>query len=56
VLAMKYKLGLNKILGTIHAYPTMVEANKYAAGDWKRANKPEKLLGWVEKYHDWRRG
>jgi hypothetical protein len=34
----------------------MVEANKYAAGDWKRANKPEKLLGWVEKYHDWRRG
>ena len=56
VLAMKYKLGLNKILGTIHAYPTMVEANKYAAGDWKRAHKPEKLLGWVEKYHDWRRG
>lgn len=56
VLAMKYKLGLNKILGTIHAYPTMVEANKYAAGDWKRANKPQKLLGWVEKYHDWRRG
>ena len=56
VLAMKYKLGLNKILGTIHAYPTMVEANKYAAGDWKKANKPEKLLGWVEKYHDWRRG
>ena len=56
VLAMKYKLGLNKILGTIHAYPTMVEANKYAAGDWKKANKPEKLLGLVEKYHDWRRG
>lgn len=56
VLAMKYKLGLNKILGTIHAYPTMVEANKYAAGDWKKANKPEKLLQWVEKYHDWRRG
>ncbi|GMN03003.1 FAD-dependent oxidoreductase [Erythrobacter sp. MTPC3] len=56
VLAMKHKLGLNKILGTIHTYPTMAEANKYAAGDWKRANKPEALLGWVEKYHDWRRG
>lgn len=55
-LAMKHKLGLNKILGTIHPYPTMAEANKYAAGDWKKANKPEKLLGYVEKYHDWRRG
>ncbi|TRD11977.1 pyridine nucleotide-disulfide oxidoreductase [Erythrobacter insulae] len=56
VLAMKYKLGLNKILGTIHSYPTMAEANKFAAGNWKRANKPEGLLGWVEKYHSWRRG
>ena len=55
-LAMKYKLGLNKILGTIHPYPTMAEANKFAAGDWKKANKPEKLLNWVEKYHNWRRG
>ncbi len=56
VLAMKHNLGLNKILGTIHSYPTMAEANKFAAGNWKRANKPEKLLGFVEKYHDWRRG
>ncbi len=56
VLAMKHKIGLNKILGTIHSYPTMAEANKYAAGNWKRANKPEGLLKWVEKYHDWRRG
>lgn len=56
VLAMKHGLGLNKILGTIHSYPTMAEANKFAAGDWKRAHKPEKLLAWVEKYHDWRRG
>ncbi|MFL0355838.1 FAD-dependent oxidoreductase [Erythrobacter sp. GH1-10] len=55
VLAMKHKIGLNKILGTIHSYPTMAEANKFAAGEWKRANKPERLLGWVEKYHDWRR-
>ena len=55
-LAMKHKLGLNKILGTIHPYPTMAEGNKFAAGEWKKARKPEKLLKWVEKYHDWRRG
>jgi pyruvate/2-oxoglutarate dehydrogenase complex dihydrolipoamide dehydrogenase (E3) component len=56
VLAMKHGLGLNKILGTIHTYPTLSEANKYAAGDWKRAHQPEKLLVWVKKFHDWRRG
>jgi pyruvate/2-oxoglutarate dehydrogenase complex dihydrolipoamide dehydrogenase (E3) component/uncharacterized membrane protein YdjX (TVP38/TMEM64 family) len=56
VLAMKYKLGLNKILGTIHTYPTMAEANKYAAGEWKRAHAPEGLLRWVERYHKWMRG
>jgi pyruvate/2-oxoglutarate dehydrogenase complex dihydrolipoamide dehydrogenase (E3) component/uncharacterized membrane protein YdjX (TVP38/TMEM64 family) len=56
VLAMKQGLGLNKILGTIHSYPTLAEANKYAAGEWKRAHQPEKLLAWVKKYHDWRRG
>lgn len=55
VLAMKHKLGLNKLLGTIHAYPTMVEANKYAAGEWKRAHAPQALLRWVERFHDWRR-
>lgn len=56
VLAMKHGLGLNKIIGTIHSYPTMAEANKFAAGNWKKANKPEGLLNWVEKYHDWLRG
>jgi pyruvate/2-oxoglutarate dehydrogenase complex dihydrolipoamide dehydrogenase (E3) component/uncharacterized membrane protein YdjX (TVP38/TMEM64 family) len=55
VLAMKYGLGLNKILGTIHTYPTLAEANKYAAGEWKRAHQPHKLLEYVKKYHDWRR-
>ena len=55
VLAMKHGLGLNKILGTIHAYPTMAEANKYVAGEWKKANQPERLLKWVERYHRWRR-
>ncbi len=55
VLAMKYNLGLNKILGTIHIYPTMAEANKFVAGIWKRAHAPEKLLGWVQKFHDWQR-
>ena len=53
---MKHGLGLNKILGTIHTYPTLAEANKYAAGEWKRAHQPEKLLKWVKKFHDWRRG
>ena len=55
VLAMRHGLGMNKILGTIHTYPTLAEANKYAAGDWKRAHQPEKLLQWVAKYHAWRR-
>lgn len=55
VLAMKHGLGLNKILGTIHAYPTWAEANKYAAGEWKRAHAPQTILNWLEKYHAWRR-
>ncbi|MDA8939029.1 FAD-dependent oxidoreductase [Pseudoalteromonas marina] len=56
VLAMKHGLGLNKILGTIHSYPTWAEGNKYAAGEWKRAHAPEKILNMLEKYHTWRRG
>ena len=56
VLAMKNGLGLNKILGTIHAYPTLAEAGKATAGVWKQNHKPEKLLSWVEKFHNWRRG
>jgi pyruvate/2-oxoglutarate dehydrogenase complex dihydrolipoamide dehydrogenase (E3) component/uncharacterized membrane protein YdjX (TVP38/TMEM64 family) len=56
VLAMKHGLGLNKIMGTIHTYPTWSEANKYAAGEWKRAHAPQKLLDLVEHYHSWRRG
>jgi len=55
VTAMRYKLGLNKILGTIHIYPTLAEANKYLAGNWKKNHKPEKLLRWVEKFHQWMR-
>ena len=55
VLAMKHGLGLGKILGTIHTYPTLAEANKYAAGEWKRAHAPERLLRWVERFHTWRR-
>jgi dihydrolipoamide dehydrogenase len=53
VLAMKHGLGLNKLLGTIHIYPTMSEANKYVAGVWKRNHAPEKLLQWVARYHAW---
>ena len=56
VLAMKHGIGLNKILGTIHIYPTMAEANKYVAGNWKRAHAPERLLAWVARFHAWRRG
>jgi pyruvate/2-oxoglutarate dehydrogenase complex dihydrolipoamide dehydrogenase (E3) component len=56
ILAMKHGIGLNKILGTIHSYPTLAEANKAVAGEWKRAHIPEKLLGRVEKFHAWRRG
>ncbi|HMZ84537.1 MAG TPA: FAD-dependent oxidoreductase [Rhodocyclaceae bacterium] len=55
VLAMKHGLGLNKLLGTIHIYPTLAEANKYAAGIWKRAHAPQKLLEWVGRYHAWMR-
>ena len=56
ILAMKHGIGLGKILGTIHPYPTLAEGNKAAAGQWKRAHLPEKTLGWVEKFHNWRRG
>jgi pyruvate/2-oxoglutarate dehydrogenase complex dihydrolipoamide dehydrogenase (E3) component len=56
VLAMKHGLGLNKILGTIHTYPTLAEANKYAAGEWKRAHAPQTLLAWLGRFHAWRRG
>jgi pyruvate/2-oxoglutarate dehydrogenase complex dihydrolipoamide dehydrogenase (E3) component len=56
VTAMKNGIGLNRILGTIHIYPTLVEANKYAAGNWKRAHAPQGLLKWVERYHAWMRG
>ncbi len=56
VLAMKHGLGLNKILGTIHIYPTLAEANKAVAGDWKRAHQPVTLLAWVARFHTWRRG
>jgi hypothetical protein len=51
VLAMKHGLGLNKILGTIHIYPTLAEANKFAAGEWKKAHAPQGLLKLVERYH-----
>ena len=55
VLAMRHGIGLNKILGTIHIYPTLAEANKYVAGNWKRAHAPKRLLEWVGKFHAWRR-
>lgn len=56
VLAMRHGLGLNKVLSTIHTYPTMSEANKYAAGEWRRAHAPQGVLAALAKYHSWRRG
>ena len=56
VRAMKHGIGLNKILGTIHTYPTLAEANKYAAGAWKRAHAPRRLLRLVQRYHAWQLG
>jgi dihydrolipoamide dehydrogenase len=56
VTAMRHGLGLNKILGTIHIYPTLAEANKYAAGVWKKAHAPQVLLARAEKFHAWMRG
>ena len=55
-LALSKKMTVKDVAGYIPPYPTMAEANKFAAGNWKKANKPEKLLEWVEKYHGWRRG
>ena len=56
VTAMKHGIGLNKILGTIHIYPTLGESNKFLAGEWRKARKPEGLLALVERYHRWQRG
>ncbi|WP_429100520.1 FAD-dependent oxidoreductase [Aeromonas veronii] len=56
VLAMRHRLGLGKILGTIHAYPTLMEGNKYVAGEWRRAHQPTRMLALLARYHRWRRG
>ncbi|HEY7241589.1 MAG TPA: FAD-dependent oxidoreductase [Burkholderiales bacterium] len=56
ISAMKHRIGLNKILGTIHIYPTLAEANKYAAGSWKKAHAPQRVLRGLERYHAWLRG
>ena len=56
VTAIRHGLGMNKMLSTIHPYPTWTEANKFVAGEWKKARTPERLLAWVARYHAWRRG
>ena len=56
VLAMKHGIGLDKILGTIHTYPTLSEANKAAAGAWRLAHQPARLLAFAARFHAWRRG
>ncbi|MGE3536547.1 MAG: FAD-dependent oxidoreductase [Candidatus Tectimicrobiota bacterium] len=56
VLAMRHGMGLGKIMSTIHIYPTLAEANKYAAGEWRKAHQPALALKWLERFHAWRRG
>jgi pyruvate/2-oxoglutarate dehydrogenase complex dihydrolipoamide dehydrogenase (E3) component/uncharacterized membrane protein YdjX (TVP38/TMEM64 family) len=56
VSAMRHGIGLNKVLGTIHIYPTLAEANKYAAGVWKKAHAPQTALRWAGRFHTWMRG
>ena len=55
-LAMRHRLGLGKILATVHPYPTLMEGNKYVAGAWRRARQPGRLLALLARYHRWRRG
>jgi hypothetical protein len=55
VLAMTWGLGLGRIFATIHAYPTMAEANKFAAASWKKQRVPQHLMPWLRRYHAWRR-
>lgn len=56
VTAIRHGLGMNKLLSTVHAYPTLMEANKFAAGEWKKAHAPQRVLAWLARYHAWRRG
>ena len=56
VLAMRHGLGLKKLLGTIHIYPTMAEGARFAAGNWRREHAPGRVLALLERYHRWRRG
>jgi len=56
VLAMKYGVGLNQVLGTIHAYPTLPEANKYVAGVWKRSHVTQGQMAFARTFNEWTRG
>ena len=55
IAAMKHGFGMNKILETIHIYPTLVESNKFAAGNWKKNHAPKKALEYLARFHAWRR-
>lgn len=54
VFAMTHNMGLKKIAGTTHIYPTMLEANRFAANAWRSARVPQKLLPWAKRYFEWR--
>lgn len=56
VFAMTHGMGLGKISAVIHIYPTLLEANKFAANAWRSARLPEKYFPLAEKFFKWRRG
>ncbi|MNZ67034.1 Dihydrolipoyl dehydrogenase [compost metagenome] len=56
VAAMQHGHGLRRVLGTLHIYPTLAEANKYAAGAWQRAHVSPRLLRVLERLQRWQRG
>jgi pyruvate/2-oxoglutarate dehydrogenase complex dihydrolipoamide dehydrogenase (E3) component len=55
VSAMTHGLGLKKIMGVIHIYPTYSEANKLSAGVWRKARAPQGALRVLERVQGWLR-
>lgn len=54
VLAINQNIGLNQILKTVHAYPTLTEAAPRVAALWKKQQTSEKALRLLQKFHKWR--
>ena len=56
VFAMTHNMGLKSISAVTHIYPTLGEANKFAANAWRSARLPTQYLPWLKRFFDWRRG